>query len=296
MNVIGTANLHYVGKVATGRYALPVQNVLNQLLDGLIVGHKSNVGDIAGQQHYRFPPVNQRLIRRGASDSFQQRSRPGPDRVKYRPFTKSYIKDTDPTRVSWGHFRKFSTPSPPVDQPIDKAADETEKTGAVEDDVSAQRPPGQCQSAGAGQRAGADHEDDVEDGRADDRADADVAVRHEHSYEAGEQLRGATAGRHQRRARHVLGDAELQRDDFQRRDEVLVADDGETEEHVDSADDVQNHGAVVQLRVRKQIYGVGLADASGRRAAGKVITNHWAHSKVLGKAAEIAGSVASGNG
>jgi len=40
---------------------------------------------------------------------------------------------------------------PPVDQLIDEAADEAEKTGAVEDDVATERPPGQRQSVGAGQ-------------------------------------------------------------------------------------------------------------------------------------------------
>ena len=122
-----------------------------------------------------------------------------------------------------------------MDQLIEEAADEAEQTDAVEEDVSTQGPPAERQSTGAGQRAGTDDEHDVEDGGADDRADSDIAVGDEHSDDAGKQFRGAASGRHQSRAGHVLRDAESDRDDLQRRDKVLVADDRQSDEHIDHA-------------------------------------------------------------
>jgi len=112
-----------------------------------------------------------------------------------------------------------------VDQLICEAADETEKTDAVEDHVATERPPRQRQCARTGQRTGAYDEHDVEHCRSDDRSDADITASYEHSDETGEQLRCAAPSRHQRRASHVLADTELGRDDLESWDEVLVADD-----------------------------------------------------------------------
>ena len=57
--------------------------------------------------------------------------------------------------------------------------------------------------------AGGDDEEDVEDGRPDDGADAHVALGDEHADDGGEQLRGRPARRHEGGAGHVRADAEL---------------------------------------------------------------------------------------
>jgi len=49
MSPDNTANLHYVGKVATRRYALSIKNVLNHPLDSPIMCHESDVGEVAEQ-------------------------------------------------------------------------------------------------------------------------------------------------------------------------------------------------------------------------------------------------------
>jgi len=125
-----------------------------------------------------------------------------------------------------------------VDQLIDEAADEAEKAHAVKCNVSAQRPPGESQSVCADQWTSANNKHHVEDGRTDDRSNADVAVSDEYADDAGEEFRGTAAGRHQRRAGHVLRDTQSDRDHLQRRDEVLIADDCQSNKHVDRADGV----------------------------------------------------------
>ncbi|CAH0392312.1 unnamed protein product [Bemisia tabaci] len=135
----------------------------------------------------------------------------------------------------------------PVDLVVAEEADEREEAGRVEGAVAEQRPPRQRQDRVREDGAHPDDEEDVEDGRADDRADPDVVEGHEHSDDTGEELGGRPPGGHERRPGHVVGDLELLDDDVQRGDEELVADDGQRHEHVDDAQDVDDDGAATPL-------------------------------------------------
>ena len=183
-----------------------------------------------------------------------------------------------------------------MDQLINKAADEAEKTDAVEDDISAERPPRQSQSVGTGEWTGADDKHHVEDGRADDRPDADIAVCNEYSDEAREELRGTAAGCHQSRTSHVLGNTQPDRNDLQRRDEILITDDRQPTEHVDRTDGVQDHCAVVQLCVGEQIVRVRFTDAGdGRAAVDELVSQHGTRTHVADVVVETVSSVAGGD-
>ena len=63
---------------------------------------------------------------------------------------------------------------PPLDLVVKEEEDEREQRYTVEGTVSEERPPGQVEHRLAEQRAHADDKEDVEDGRADNGADADV--------------------------------------------------------------------------------------------------------------------------
>lgn len=144
---------------------------------------------------------------------------------------------------------------PPVNFVITKEVDQRAQADAVERAVAEQRPPRQRQQRFREERAHADDEQDVEDGGADDRADADVVERHEHTDDAGEQLGRTAAGRHERGAGHIVRDAQLLDDHVQRRHKELVAHDGQRHEHVHHAEYVKCDGAGPALLEREQVGG-----------------------------------------
>ena len=63
---------------------------------------------------------------------------------------------------------------PPEDDLVEEEDDEGEEGDGVEGAVAEERPPGEVQHRLGEQGAHADHEEDVEDGRAHDRPDAHV--------------------------------------------------------------------------------------------------------------------------
>ncbi|TNN53168.1 hypothetical protein EYF80_036629 [Liparis tanakae] len=145
---------------------------------------------------------------------------------------------------------------PPHDGVVQEEDDEHDEVQDVEGHVSEQRPPGQVQHLPGEDGAHADHEQDVEDGRAHDGADAHVAVGDEDADQGGEELRGGASGRHEGGPGHVVGDRQLDGDDLQPGHEELVADDGQGHEHVDHAQEVQGHPALLPLLHREEVLGV----------------------------------------
>lgn len=144
---------------------------------------------------------------------------------------------------------------PPEDLVVAEKVDQDQQRDAVEAAVAEQRPPRQREDGLAEQRAHPDHEQDVEHGRADDGADADVVEGHEHTDHTGEELRGAAAGRHEGRARHVVRDAHFFDDYVQRRHKKLVAHDRQCDEHIHDTDYVENDGTLATLLHREQVLG-----------------------------------------
>ena len=143
---------------------------------------------------------------------------------------------------------------PPPDVVVHKEEDEGDQGDAVEGAVPEQRPPREVQHCFAEQGAHSDHEQDVEHGRTHDGADAHVGECDEHSDDRGKEFWRGAPGGHEGGAGHVLADAELFDDDIERGNEELVTDDGEGHEHVDDAEDVENHGAALQLLLVEEIW------------------------------------------
>ena len=115
---------------------------------------------------------------------------------------------------------------PQRDLVIQKEIDEHEQANDIEWDVSEQRPPGEVQHLFGEQGAHPDHKQDVEYGRAHDGTDTDVTVGDEHSYDWGEELWGWATCRHEGGSCYIIRDLQLLRDDRERRNKELIADDG----------------------------------------------------------------------
>lgn len=143
----------------------------------------------------------------------------------------------------------------PVNAVVTEEDDERDQTNGVEGAVSEERPPRQGEHRPAEDGAHADHKKDVEHSRADDGADADVVERHEHAYHAGEELGGGAAGGHEGGAGHVVRNVQFLDDDVEGRHKELVAHDGQRDEHVDDAEDVQRDGALPPLLHGEEIGG-----------------------------------------
>mmetsp|Transcript_23100 Transcript_23100/g.48921 ORF Transcript_23100/g.48921 Transcript_23100/m.48921 type:complete len:329 (-) Transcript_23100:741-1727(-) len=107
--------------------------------------------------------------------------------------------------------------------------------------VPKERPPRERQYLLRANGTHADDEQYVEDGAAHDGSDADVALL-EGADEAGEELGRRPPRRHERRARHVHGEVEvvLAGHLLEGGDEELVADDGQGEEEVEHAEEVED--------------------------------------------------------
>lgn len=133
--------------------------------------------------------------------------------------------------------------------------DQRDKTDRIEEAVSEQRPPGEREHCFGEERAHPYDEQDVEHGRSDDGADADVVEGDEHADDAGEEFRGWASGGHEGRPGHIVLDVELLDDDVQARDEELVADDGQRDEHVDDPQNVQDDGTIAALVLREEVLG-----------------------------------------
>lgn len=118
---------------------------------------------------------------------------------------------------------------------VSEEVDQREEAGRVEETVPEQRPPRQREHSFREDRAHADHEENVEDSRADNGADADIVERYEDANYAREELGRGAAGCHKCGARHVVGNVQLLDDDVQRRHEEFVTDDGERDKHIDHA-------------------------------------------------------------
>lgn len=143
----------------------------------------------------------------------------------------------------------------PVNAVVTEEDDERDQTNGVEGAVAEERPPRQGEHRPAEDGAHADHKKDVEHSRADDGADADVVERHEHAYHAGEELGGGAAGGHEGGAGHVVRNVQLLDDDVEGRHKELVAHDGQRDEHVDDAEDVQHDGALPPLLHGEEVRG-----------------------------------------
>ena len=120
--------------------------------------------------------------------------------------------------VAWEQRDTF----PHGDDVIQEEDNEQDQIQDVEGDVAEERPPREVEDLLGEDGAHPDHEEDVEDGRADDGPDAHVAVRDEDADDGGEELRGRAACRHEGGAGYVIRNGQLLRDDGQRRDEELV--------------------------------------------------------------------------
>ena len=109
------------------------------------------------------------------------------------------------------------------------------------------------------ERAHPDDEEDVEDGRADDGADADVWEGDEDTDDGGEELGSWASGRHEGGSGDVLGAADDLDDDVEGWDEELVADDGQRDEHVHHAEHVEDdttlkHNTFISIETQYSIF------------------------------------------
>ena len=143
----------------------------------------------------------------------------------------------------------------PVDVVIPKEDDESDETGRVEGAVAEQGPPGESEHSPAENGAHANHKQDVEDGRTDDGANANVVKRHKHADDASEEFGCGPAGRHEGGTGHVVLDVEFLDDHVQRRHEELVADDGKRNKHINHSKKVEDHSSVAPLFHREQVLG-----------------------------------------
>ena len=160
---------------------------------------------------------------------------------------------------------------PPHDHAVQEEDHEHDEVQDVEGHVSEQGPPGQVQHLPGEDGTHADHEEDVEDGRAHDGADAHVAVGDEDADQGGEELGGGASGRHEGGPGYVVRNLHVDGDDLQRRNEELIADDGQGDKHVDHAHDVQDHPALSSLLHREEVLGEIALPARGlgrRRSCG----------------------------
>ena len=103
--------------------------------------------------------------------------------------------------------------------------------------ISSDRPPAQLNTCRA-HTAQTDHEEHVKDGGTDDRTRTDVGFRNKDTENGGEQFGWRWAGRHKRCAGHVVAQAQLAGAQFERRQKVVITNDGQTEEHVDGDQNV----------------------------------------------------------
>ena len=129
-----------------------------------------------------------------------------------------------------------------------KEENEREERDRVEGAISKERPPGEVEHRLGEERAHPDNEEDVEDGRADDGADADVGEGDEDTDDGGEELGRRTSGRHESGSGYVLWASDDLDDDVEGWDEELVADDGQSDEHVHHASHVKNDTTLKQIK------------------------------------------------
>lgn len=127
---------------------------------------------------------------------------------------------------------------PAADVVIQEEDDEHDQVQNVERDVTEKWPPGEVEDLVREDGAHADHEQDVEHGRAHDSADAHVAVWDEHADDGGEELGGGASGRHEGGACYVVWYDQLLGDDRESGHEELITHDGQGDEHVQHAERV----------------------------------------------------------
>ena len=124
---------------------------------------------------------------------------------------------------------------------------------AVEQAVAREGLPVELEHKGGEERGATDDAAQVEDGRADDGADAHVVLDGEDAHERGEELWRRRARRHESSAGNVGREAERLGYILERGDKVVVAHDGEPPEHVEDAPDqhahCQEHVVCVEERV-----------------------------------------------
>lgn len=145
---------------------------------------------------------------------------------------------------------------PPQDHVVQEEDDEYDQVQDVEGHISEERPPGQVQHFPGEDCTHADHEEDVEDSWAHNRADAHVAAGDEDTNQGGEEFRGRASRCHEGGPSHIVRDIELVCNDLECRDEELIADNGQCNKHVGHAENMQDHPALSPLLNREEVMWV----------------------------------------
>mmetsp|Transcript_83782 Transcript_83782/g.261754 ORF Transcript_83782/g.261754 Transcript_83782/m.261754 type:complete len:370 (-) Transcript_83782:168-1277(-) len=115
--------------------------------------------------------------------------------------------------------------------------------------VTCKRPPSERYLLPGCPPAEADHEQNVEDGRAHNRAEADVADHPCGANQGGEELGRGAPRSHEGRACHIWLDVPLCDHHFERPCEVDIAHGIEAQEHVADADAVQDDEPTVRILI-----------------------------------------------
>lgn len=111
---------------------------------------------------------------------------------------------------------------PHGDKIIQEEDDKHYQIQDIEGDITEERPPRQVEDLLGEDGAHPDHEENVEDSRADDGPNAHVAVRDEDANDGGEEFRGWTASRHEGGTCYVVWNGQFLGDDSESWDKELI--------------------------------------------------------------------------
>ena len=132
----------------------------------------------------------------------------------------------------------------PRDHPVGDGGYQNNHRDEVAEAVSAHAVPVEGNGVAGAEGAHTDHQGDVEHGAPHHPAHTDVVLGHEHPDHSGAELRGGAPGAHKGGARHVGAQAKHVRHPLQGGDKILIADDSEPDEHVNSDQDVEEDSSV----------------------------------------------------
>mmetsp|Transcript_49503 Transcript_49503/g.92705 ORF Transcript_49503/g.92705 Transcript_49503/m.92705 type:complete len:265 (+) Transcript_49503:1215-2009(+) len=133
---------------------------------------------------------------------------------------------------------------PPFYSLVDEEHCQQNEADCVKGRIAKERPPGQFQWHGRGDRARTDHKEHVEDCRAHNGSYADVRLCDPGSNTRGEELRSRAAHSHERSPSHICRKLEPVREHLKRRDEEFVARDRNRYKHVEHAEHVHEHRTI----------------------------------------------------
>lgn len=129
---------------------------------------------------------------------------------------------------------------------------QNEHSQTVVTGISGHRPPAQL-NARCTNATQANHEEHVKNGWTDNCTGSDVAFRYEDTEDGGEQLGRRRTGRHEGRSGNVVREAQLAGAHFERRQKVVITNDGQTEEHITGDQNMHDDEATASPLMAEQV-------------------------------------------